>query len=109
MQPAEVEAIRTRLARLDPPARLGITPADLRTAVGVFLLVFLATFPVALPFVFVQDAHRALRVSNGVALVMLFVGGYVLGRHAGRHPWLTGLITLAIGVVLVWATIALGG
>jgi VIT1/CCC1 family predicted Fe2+/Mn2+ transporter len=109
MQPADVEAIRTRLARLDPPARVGITLADVRTAVGVFLLVFLATFPVALPFVFVQGAHRALRVSNGVALVMLFAGGYVLGRHAGRHPWLTGLFTLAIGVVLVWATIALGG
>jgi hypothetical protein len=110
LEPTDVEAIRVRLGRLpDPPARLGVTRADLRTAVGVFLLVFLATFPVALPFVFVQEAHRALRLSNAVALVMLFLGGYILGRHAGRHPWLTGLFTLAIGVVLVWATIALGG
>jgi len=71
--------------------------------------VFLATLPVALPFVFIHEAHRALRVSHGIALLMLFLGGYYLGQHGGRHPWLTGLGTLAIGVVLVWATIQLGG
>jgi VIT1/CCC1 family predicted Fe2+/Mn2+ transporter len=77
--------------------------------VGVFLLVFLATLPVALPFFFIHDAHRALRFSNGIALAMLFLGGYYLGHHAGRHPWRGGLVMLAIGVLLVWATIALGG
>ena len=55
-------------------------------AVGVFLLVFLATLPVALPFAFIHEAHRALRVSNGIALVMLFLGGYYLERHAGGTP-----------------------
>jgi VIT1/CCC1 family predicted Fe2+/Mn2+ transporter len=78
-------------------------------AVAVFFLVFLATLPVALPFAFIHEAHRALRISNGIALAMLFLGGYYLGGHAGRHPWLSGLLMLAIGVLLVWATIALGG
>jgi VIT family protein len=110
MEPGEVDAIRARLARLpEPPAKLGLTSGDFRTAAGVFLLVFLATLPVALPFAFIHQAHRALRISNGIALVMLFLGGYYLGRHGGRHPWLSGLVTLAVGVVLVWATIALGG
>jgi VIT1/CCC1 family predicted Fe2+/Mn2+ transporter len=109
MQPQQVDAIRNRLAGLPDPGRFSITFADLRMALGVFLLVFLATLPVALPFAFVHEAHRALRLSNAIALVMLFLGGYYLGGHAGRHPWLSGLLMLGIGVVLVWATIALGG
>ncbi|HEY4649591.1 MAG TPA: hypothetical protein VIG95_10785, partial [Gemmatimonadales bacterium] len=76
---------------------------------GVFLMVFLATLPVALPFLFFHEAHVALRVSNGIALLMLFVGGYIIGRHGMRRPWASGLVTLGVGVLLVWATIALGG
>ena len=109
MEPEEVDVIRSRLARLPEPTMSALTLADFRTALGVFLLVFLATLPVALPFAFPGEAHRALRVSNGIALVMLFLGGYYLGRHGGTHPWRAGLGTLAIGVLLVWATIALGG
>jgi VIT1/CCC1 family predicted Fe2+/Mn2+ transporter len=110
MDRGELENIRSRLVSLpEPPARPALTVRDFRTAAAVFLLVFLATLPVALPFTFVDEAHRALRLSNGVALVMLFMGGYYLGRHGGRNAWLSGLIMLAVGVVLVWATIALGG
>jgi hypothetical protein len=109
MEPAEVDVIRSRLARLPEPTMPALTVADFRTAFGVFLLVFLATLPVALPFAFLGEAHRALRLSNGIALVMLFLGGFYLGRHGGTHPWRAGFGTLAIGVVLVWATIALGG
>jgi VIT1/CCC1 family predicted Fe2+/Mn2+ transporter len=109
MQPAEVDVIRDRLSRVPEPGRLSLTAADFRMAVAVFLLVFLATLPVALPFAFIHEAHRALRLSNGIALGMLFLGGYYLGGHAGRHPWGSGLLMLGIGVLLVWATIALGG
>jgi len=109
MQPQDVDVLRTRLAGVPIPGRFLLTAADVRMSVAVFLLVFLATLPVALPFAFLQEAHRALRLSNAIALVMLFAGGFYLGHHAGRRPWLSGLIMLAIGVVLVWATIALGG
>jgi hypothetical protein len=40
---------------------------------------------------------------------MLFLGGYYLGRHGRGRPWLSGLVMLGLGVLLVWATIALGG
>ena len=108
-EPADIDLLRARLARVPAPARVTLTSGDFRTALGVFLMVFLATLPVALPFAFIDDAHRALRVSNGIALLMLFVGGYYLGRHGETHAWRSGFGTLAIGVVLVWATIALGG
>lgn len=109
LEPAEVDTIRGRLARLAEPTISTLTLADFRTALGVFLLVFLSTLPVALPFAFVNEAHRALRISNGIALLMLFLGGYYLGRHGGSHPWRAGLGTLAVGLLLVWLTIALGG
>jgi VIT1/CCC1 family predicted Fe2+/Mn2+ transporter len=108
MQPADVDLIRSRLENVPVP-RAGLTLDDFRTALGVFLLVFLATLPVALPFAVIDHTHRALRVSNGIALVMLFVGGYYLGRHGGRRPLVSGLLMLGVGTGLVFATIALGG
>lgn len=109
MDPAELDVIRTRLEALPEPPPAALSLGDFRAALGVFLVVFLATLPVALPFAVIHEAHRALRVSNGIALVMLFAGGYYLGRHAETHPLRTGAATLAAGVLLVWATIALGG
>lgn len=78
-------------------------------ALGVFLLVFLSTFPVAIPFLFVHEPLRALRLSNAVALVMLYLTGHALGRITGHRRWIMGLFMVAIGLVLVAITIALGG
>lgn len=82
---------------------------DWRGALGVFLLVFLSTLPVVLPFLFFTPLHTALRVSNGVAIAMLFMAGLMLGRYAGTGPVRTGLVMVGIGVVLLGITIALGG
>lgn len=82
---------------------------DYRAALGVFLLVTLATFPVVLPFLFISDVFTAMRTSNSIALVTLFIGGYQLGRHAGFVPWRSGFAMAAIGAVLVAAIVALGG
>jgi VIT1/CCC1 family predicted Fe2+/Mn2+ transporter len=51
----------------------------------------------------------ALRLSNAVAIAMLFVCGYAFGRCAGFRPWSTGLSMVAIGAALVGVAIALGG
>ena len=75
----------------------------------VFLLVFLSTFPVALPFLLFQDLFLAARVSDATGIVMLFWIGTRLGRHAGRRPWLVGLTMVGIGVVLSAVAIRLGG
>ncbi len=93
-----------------PGGRASLTRQDLEGAVATFLLVFLCTFPVVVPFlIFRANAVRALRVSNAVALAMLFVGGYSLGRHSGLSPWKLGLSMIAVGTVLVAITVALGG
>jgi hypothetical protein len=110
LQPAELETLRLRLTQLpDPPNRTHLGRDDWLGAVGVFLLVFLSTFPVAIPFFFIQDAGPALRLSNGIALLMLFLCGYAYGKCVERRPWLTGIAMVVLGSVLVGLTIALGG
>jgi VIT1/CCC1 family predicted Fe2+/Mn2+ transporter len=83
--------------------------ADYGAALGVLLLVFLSTFPVVLPFVFMNDLAQSLRVSNAVAILMLFLTGYTYGKFAGGRPWRVGLVMVVIGIAMVALTIALGG
>jgi len=110
LQPAESEALRQRLLQLpEPPDRARLKKDDWLGAVGVFLLVFLSTFPVAIPFLFMHSVGPALRLSNGIAILMLFLTGYAYGKCVERRPWLTGLAMVAIGSVLVGLTMALGG
>jgi VIT1/CCC1 family predicted Fe2+/Mn2+ transporter len=71
--------------------------------------VFLSTFPVALPFLFMHDARPALRVSNAVAIALLFVAGFAFGRIIHRRPLLIGISMVALGASLVAITMALGG
>jgi VIT1/CCC1 family predicted Fe2+/Mn2+ transporter len=92
------------------PRRAAPTADDVRGAVHIFLLVFLSTFPVALPFLFMTDVGIALRTSNAIAVVLLFVVGTGLGKHMMWRPyWVTGLSVALFGAVLVAITIALGG
>ena len=96
-------------ARPVPPGNVTFTHMDWIGALAVFLLVFLSTFPVVIPFIVMSDATRALRVSNGIAIAMLFIIGHRLGRYMGHHPWRWGIGMVLIGVALVGITIALGG
>jgi VIT1/CCC1 family predicted Fe2+/Mn2+ transporter len=75
----------------------------------VFLLVVLATFPVVVPFMLFDQAALAVRASNLVALVMLFIAGWILARYAGGSPWRGGTAMAATGAVLMAAIMALGG
>jgi hypothetical protein len=110
VQTAELEAIRQRLAQLpEPPDRAQLSKDDWLGACGVFLWVFMTTFPVVIPFLLMHNAEWALRISNGIAILMLFLAGYAYGRCIDRHAWLTGISMVALGGILVGLTMALGG
>jgi VIT1/CCC1 family predicted Fe2+/Mn2+ transporter len=64
---------------------------------------------VALPYLVISDLGMAKGVSRGLALVLLFAGGYAVGRYSGVRPVRTGLVMLLIGAVLVGIVTALGG
>jgi hypothetical protein len=105
-----VEHVRQRVLQMpDLPPAPALTKDDWRGALGVFLLVFLSTFPVVIPFMVFRNVRLALRTSNLVAIVMLFTCGYWLARHGGYHPLRTGLSMVVLGVSLVAIAIALGG
>lgn len=106
----EFARIHERLKAIpEPPLRAKLRGRDWLGAVGVFLLVFLSTFPVVIPFMVMHEAHPALRVSNGIAIAMLFITGLAYGRITGHRPWLVGILMVVVGAVLVALTMALGG
>ena len=110
LQPAELDAMQQRLKQLpEPPDRAHLSKDDWLGGAAVFLLVFLSTFPVVIPFIVMRNAVPALRVSNAIAIVMLFITGYVYGRNVGHHPWLVGISMVVLGAVLSALTMALGG
>ena len=110
LQPHELESVRQRLLALpEPPARARLSVSDWRGAFGVFLLVFLSTLPVAVPFMVMHSVVGAVRVSNGIAIAMLFAAGVAYGRLVGWAPWMFGISMVALGAALVTLTIALGG
>jgi hypothetical protein len=110
MKPAQFEEIRLELKALpDPPTRIPVLWRDIRAAIQIFFLVVLSTFPSTIPFLLIDDAVVAMRTSNGIALLLLFLTGFMLGKRTGYSPWLLGVVVAVIGAVLVVMTMALGG
>jgi VIT family len=109
MEPAQLEAMRQKLHQLPEPARPRLTKSDWLGALGICLLSFASTFPIVVPFLLIGDARLALRVSNAVAIAMLFLCGFMLGRYNGFRPAAMGFSMVALGAALVGVAIALGG
>jgi VIT family len=108
--PAEYESIHQKLIRMPAaPLRPRLGKAEWLAALSVFLWVFTVTFPVTIPFMFMAEVARAMRVSNAIAIVLLFLCGYAYSHVVGSRPWLTGLAMVVLGIVLVGITITLGG
>ena len=85
------------------------TAQEFAAAGFVCLLVFGSTFPLVVPFMLMEQAQLALRVSHAIAIAMLFVLGWKIGRWSGASPGGSGAVFAAIGVALAVACVALGG
>jgi VIT1/CCC1 family predicted Fe2+/Mn2+ transporter len=92
-----------------PPTANKVTGADLMGALVSGVLVVLVSIPGAIPFVVMDDARLALRMSNGILLALLFITGFYWARYTLGSPWIAGFSFLAGGVALVVIAIALGG
>jgi hypothetical protein len=110
LQPAEIDSLYERALKLpEPPRHARLDFRDWWGAFGVFLLVFVSTFPVTIPFMILQRLGYAMRLSNLIAVAMLFLAGYAYGRVIHRSPLAIGAVSVFIGLVIVTFTIALGG
>jgi len=109
ISPAEFEAMRQKLSQFPVPVRPALNRNEWLGGFAIFLAAFLSTFPVVVPFLLTTNARLAMRLSNAVAVVMLFLTGYAFGRHAGYRPWRMGLGMSVAGSVLVAIAVLLGG
>ena len=89
------------------PAR--VSAQDLLGGTAVALVIVLATLPIVVPFLFVQDPTIASRLSHSIALVLLFSLGVWWARVVGASPWRIGAGLTLIGAVLVGICVLLGG
>jgi VIT family len=108
--PQQFESLTHQLIALpEPPARPHLTREDWIGALAVFLLVFLAIFPLVVPFILIKNDLLALRISNVIAIYLMFIAGYSFGRFTGSHPWRAGLVLVVLGLVVVGIAVLLGG
>jgi len=106
----ELERMRRNLISLPySNQKIRITTKDLKKAFAIFSLLFFSTFPLVVPFVFIGDTKLALRVSNLVAIVLMFLCGWALAGYVGFNKWVMSIAMTIIGTLLVLITVALGG
>lgn len=91
------------------PARARLLARDFSSAAVVFLLVSVTALPGVIPFLLLKDSDLALRVSNTVLILLLFLGGYRWGHYTDARPWRVGLTVMLLGVAMVFVAVALGG
>ena len=82
---------------------------DVKGAVASAWLVIASTFPVVVPFMIFNDALFAIRLSNALLVVTLFLVGYQWAGYANVNKWIAGAIFTMVGLILVAIAIALGG
>jgi VIT1/CCC1 family predicted Fe2+/Mn2+ transporter len=105
-----LEKIRNKLAAMPHESiDVHLNGRDVKEAVAIFFLIFISTFPVVIPFALIDDTQLALRVSNLVAIVMMFFCGWEVAKYVGYNKWKMSLAIILIGIMLVAITIALGG
>lgn len=110
LAPADGAKLRERILDLPEPKRSDLpTWADIKGALAVLLWVLVVTFPVVLPFVFLDHPLISLRVSNGLAIIMLGVIGQRIAAYAGFRTWPAIIFMMLFGTSMVLVTIALGG
>ncbi|MCW7539830.1 hypothetical protein OOT46_18505 [Aquabacterium sp. A7-Y] len=108
LTPQELARLRAMLPR-PPQASAGrlSQPLDLLGATAIFALVFWATFPVALPLLWLSHVPAALRITHGLVVLLLFCLGLVIGRRQGARPVALGLSLAGLGALLTGLCMAL--
>jgi VIT1/CCC1 family predicted Fe2+/Mn2+ transporter len=91
------------------PKRQGVTKDDVLGGIASFLISFIIVLPPVMPFILTLPLDYAIRLSNFIAVAMLFIVGYVSGGMGGMNRVRWALTITVLGVVIVLVTILLGG
>jgi hypothetical protein len=91
------------------PARGRLHWRDFFAALVVFALVSASALPGVVPFLLIDDSDLALRLSNSVLVLLLFLVGYWWAHYTDARPWKVGAAVTLLGVAMVLVAVALGG
>jgi VIT1/CCC1 family predicted Fe2+/Mn2+ transporter len=91
------------------PKRQGVTKDDVLGGIASFFISFIIVLPPMIPFILNLPLDYAIRLSNFIAVAMLFIVGYVSGGMGGMNRVRWALTITVLGVVIVLVTILLGG
>lgn len=89
--------------------KVRLNKEDFMGALASCILVILATLPAIIPFLFLDNAYWALRLSNLLLILLLFFVGVTWAKYTQTNRWGTGLVFMVIGLCFVGLAIALGG
>jgi VIT1/CCC1 family predicted Fe2+/Mn2+ transporter len=96
-------------ARRTERERTRLLPEDILGGIAVGLVILLATLPILVPFLVIEDSELAVRLSNLIALALLFWLGSWWGHTVGARPLRVAAGVTLVGLILVSITILLGG
>lgn len=91
------------------PLKVTFTKEDFLGGIASAFVIMVATAPILIPYLVMPDARNAVRVSEAIAVVLLFLLGTWWGKVVGASPLKVGLGLTTIGGILVGITIMLGG
>ncbi len=96
--------------RTSQPQPVGLRREDFIGALASVLVAMIAVFPSLVPLMLLRSNYvLAIRVSNIVSFIVLFLAGYQWGKYTGSNPRKTGLLLVATAVIMVLIAIPLGG
>ena len=102
------EHILGNVRKLELP-KTRVVRADLYGAFVVFLLVSACAIPAIAPFLFFRDPRVALRISNLLVIISLFLVGYRWAGDTDIPRWKAGLTMMVAGIVMSVIGELLGG
>jgi hypothetical protein len=91
------------------PKRQGVTKDDVLGGIASLLISFIIVLPPLMPFILNLPLDYGIRLSNVIAVAMLFIVGYVSGGLGGMNRVRWALTITILGVIIVFVTILLGG
>jgi len=89
--------------------RASLTAGEFAAAAIIFVLVSLTAVPGLIPLAVMSDLGMALRLANGLQVVLLFYVGYKWSHYSGSNPWRGAAMIGVMGIVLVLISVTLGG
>ena len=101
--------VRKLLAHGRLSRRTGLVLGDFMGAIEVFCIALVAALPAVLPLLLIDHPWLALRISNLLVVVLLFVTGYHWAKYVDASRWIAGLGLMGLGLALVAIAILLGG